>query len=61
MSMETDPRKLPIWTGARGHSPETWETWRLAIAGYAGGKALYPLLRPDYVTPSFPTVTTTAD
>ena len=61
MSMETDPRKLPIWTGARGHSRETWEAWRLAIAGYAGGKGLYPLLRPDYVTPSFPTATTTAD
>ena len=59
--METDPRKLPIWTGARGHSPETWGAWKLATAGYAGGKGLHPLLRPDYATPSVPTATTKAD
>ena len=59
--MEADPRKLPVWTGARGHSRETWEAWRLAIAGYAGGKGLYPLLRPDYTIPAAPTGTTTLD
>ena len=53
--MEADPRKLPVWTGARGHSRETWEAWRLAIAGYAG------LLRPDYTIPAVPTGTITLD
>ena len=39
--MDKDPNKLPMWTGAPGHSRETWEAWRLAIAGYAGGEGLY--------------------
>ena len=59
--METDLRKVPIWTGARGHSQETWDAWRLAVAGYAGGKGLYPLLQQDYATPGVPDATTTAD
>ena len=59
--MDRDPRKLPIWTGARGHLRETWEVWKLAIAGYAGGNGIYPLLRPDSATPGVPTATTTAD
>ena len=64
MSLEEygdSPRKLPIWTGARGHLRETWKAWRLAIAGDARRKGLYPLLRPDYTTPGVPTATTTAD
>ena len=53
--------KRPVWTGARGHSRETWEAWRIAIAGYAGGKRPYPLLRQEYATPDVPTASTTAD
>ena len=59
--MEADPRKLPVWTGARGHSRETWEAWGLAIAGNTRGKGPYPLLRPDYTTPAVPIGITTLD
>ena len=59
--MEVDPRKLPIWTGARGHSRQTWISWRLALAGYVGGKGLYPLLQPGYVNRPTPTLTSTEE
>lgn len=38
-----------------------WEAWRLFIVGYARGKELYPLLRPDYTTLTVSTATTTLD
>ena len=58
--METDPRKLPIWTGAAtGKSRESWESWKMAVSGYAGGQGLYPLLQPTYTTPHVPTNTST--
>lgn len=31
VSMETDPRKLQMWTRARGRLRDTWEAWRLII------------------------------
>lgn len=43
-SMETDLRKLPIWTEAIGHSAETWDSWKRAVFGYVGGKGLSLLL-----------------
>lgn len=59
-STETDPRKLPIWTGASGKSRETRETWemreasRLAVSGYAGGRGLYPPPQGAYTTSPIP-------
>ena len=29
--MEVDPRKLHLWTRARGHLRDTWEEWRLIM------------------------------
>jgi len=47
-TMESDPCKPPIWTGALGDFRDTWKA--LTLTEYAGEKELYPLPQTDYAT-----------
>lgn len=59
--MDTDPRKLPICTGANELSGGAWDSCKLAVSGYAGGQVLYPLPQRTYVTPPIPVDTSGAE
>lgn len=60
--MESNPRKLQIWTGATDRNTrEAWASRGLTISGYAGGKRLYRVMQDTYVTPPIPTATSSRE
>lgn len=59
--MGTDPRKLPIWTGANGHSKEKVDPYEHPVSSFARGLRLYTLLQRTYVIPSIPSDTSRDD